>query len=336
MELPKNIKEIQSLTGRVAALNMFSSKATNKCLPFFKVPRKAFKWIDECQEAFQDLKFYLTMAPLLIPSIPGEELYLYLAVSPHAVSLVLITKERKVQKPMYYISHALRGAEGQYLMMEKLAFALTTTSRKLRHYFQAHIINVMTNHLLKKVMNKLEAVGRLIQWAIELSEFDVRYQPRKAINAQALANFIAEFTPSHGDLDGMEGVKTWVVHVDGSSTLHAGGIGVVLQSPEGDKLKNKVHLQYQVTNNEVEYEALLKGLELAMSSEAESILVQGDSQLVIGQVNRTYEVKEGRMKKYFNKVRCLVKKFKEASFIQIPREENMEVDALAKEALANE
>ena len=96
MEPPKNIKEVQSLTRRVAALNRFVSKATDKCLPFFKVLRKTFKWMDECQKAFQDLKDYLTTAPLLSPSVQGEELYLYLAVSPHAVSSALIREEGKV------------------------------------------------------------------------------------------------------------------------------------------------------------------------------------------------------------------------------------------------
>ena len=177
----------------------------------------------------------------------------------------------------YYTSRALRGVEGRYPLIEKLAFALITASRKLRHYFQVHVINVMTDHPLKKEMNKLEAVGRLIQWAVELSEFDILYQPRNAIKAQALEDFIAEFTPSYEDLGERECNKKWVVHVDGSSTLHAGGIGVVLQSPEGDKLKYKVRLQYQTTNNEVEYESLLKGLELAKSLEADSILVLGDS-----------------------------------------------------------
>ena len=71
---------------------------------------------------------------------------------------------------MYYTSRALRGVEGWYSQIEKLAFALITTSRKLRHYFQAHVINVMTDQPLKKAMNKLEVVGRLIQWAAELSE----------------------------------------------------------------------------------------------------------------------------------------------------------------------
>ena len=76
MEPPRNVKEVQSLTGQVAALNRFVSKATDKCLPFFKVLKKVFEWIDECQKAFQDLKVYLTTAPLLSPSILGEELYL--------------------------------------------------------------------------------------------------------------------------------------------------------------------------------------------------------------------------------------------------------------------
>nr|XP_023875028.1 uncharacterized protein LOC111987544 [Quercus suber] len=185
--------------------------------------------------------------------------------------------------------------------MEKLAFALITASRKLRHYFQAHVINVMMDHPLKKAMNKLEATGRLIQWVVELSEFDIKYQPRHSIKAQALADFIAEFTPSYDDVSKMEGNQKWIVHVDGSSTQHIGGIGVVLQSPKGDKLKHKVRLQYQATNNEVEYEAFLKGLELAKFVEAKSILVLGDSQLIIGQVNGMYEAKKERMRKYLNR-----------------------------------
>ena len=218
--------------------------------------------------------------------------------------------------------------------MEKLAFALITASRKLRHYFQAHVIVLMTDHPLKKSMSKLEAAGRLVQWAIELNEFDVKYKPRNAIKAQALADFTAEFTPGHGDLDQREDNRTWVVHVDGSSTLHVEGIGIVLKSPEADTLKRKVRLHYPTTNNEAEYEAFLKGLELAKSLGAESVLVQGDLQLVISQVNGMYEAKEERMKKYLNKVRCLIKKFSEAHFVQILI--NMEVDTLAKEASVSE
>ena len=110
----------------------------------------------------------------------------------------------------------------------------------------------------------------------------------------------------------------------------------MLQSPKGDRLMYKVQLQYQTTNNEVEYEAFLKGLELAKSIEAKSILILGDSQLVMGQVNGTCEAKEEQMKKYLKKVLQLVKKFEETNFVQIPREENMEVDALVKQASTNQ
>ena len=104
MKPPQNIKEVQSFTGRVAARNRSVSKTTDKCLPFFRILRKAFEWTDNCQRSFENLKAYLTTAPLLSPSVLGEELYLYLAVTPHVVSSALIREEGRVQKLVYYIS----------------------------------------------------------------------------------------------------------------------------------------------------------------------------------------------------------------------------------------
>ena len=112
MKPPQNVKEVQSLTGRVAALNRFVSKATDKCLPFFRVLKKAFDWTNDCQKAFQDLKAYLTTALLLSLSVLGEELYMYLVVTTHAVSSALVGEEGRVQKLVYYTSRALRGAKG--------------------------------------------------------------------------------------------------------------------------------------------------------------------------------------------------------------------------------
>ena len=135
MTLPRNINEVQSLNGKVAALNRFVSKATDKCLPFFRTLKKSFEWTDECQQAFEQLKAYLSAPPLLSPSQPGEELFLYLAVSLAAISAALIREEEKVQKPVYYASRALHRAEERYPPMEKLAFALVTATRKLKPYF---------------------------------------------------------------------------------------------------------------------------------------------------------------------------------------------------------
>ena len=77
---------------------------------------------------------------------------------------------------------------------------------------------------------------------MELSEFGVRYRPRETIKAQALADFIVEFTPTYDQQSGDQGVKWWVIRVNGSSTQYAEGVGIVLQSPEGDHLKYVVHL----------------------------------------------------------------------------------------------
>ena len=112
------------MNSKVAALNRFVSKATDKCLPFFRVLRKSFEWMDECQKAFEDLKKYLLSPPLISPSRPGEELYLYIAVSQAAVSATLVREEGGSQQPVYFIRRAFRGAEERYPRMEKLAFTL--------------------------------------------------------------------------------------------------------------------------------------------------------------------------------------------------------------------
>ena len=135
LEPPRMVKTVQSLNGKVAALNRFVSKATDKCLPFFYVLRKSFEWTDECQKAFEDLKKYLSSPPLLNPSRPGEELYFYIAVSQAAVSAALVREEEGSQRPVYFISKAFRRAEERYPKMEKLAFALVTAAQKLKPYF---------------------------------------------------------------------------------------------------------------------------------------------------------------------------------------------------------
>ena len=106
LEPPRTVKALQSLNGKVAALNRFVSKAANKCLPFFRVLRKSFEWMDECQKAFEDLKKYLSSPPLLSPSMPREELYLYIALSQAAVSAALVRDDGVSQRPVYFISKA--------------------------------------------------------------------------------------------------------------------------------------------------------------------------------------------------------------------------------------
>ena len=150
--------------------------------------------MEECETTFQELKHYLSNPLLLSQSKEGEDLFLYLAVSVTVVSAALIKEENRLQLPIYYISQAFQGAEARYPRIEKITFALIVALRKLRPYFQANPIIVMTYQPIKKAMNKPKAIGRMVQWAVELSQFDIEYHPRTAIKAQALANFIVEFT----------------------------------------------------------------------------------------------------------------------------------------------
>ena len=140
---PRTMKKVQSLNGKIAALNKFVSKATDKCLPFFRTLRKSFEGTDECQKAFEDLKKYLSSPPLLNPSKPGEELYLHIAVLQAAISVDLVREEEGTQRPVYFVSRAFRGAVERYPWMEKLAFALVTAAWKLKPYFQAPTIIVL-------------------------------------------------------------------------------------------------------------------------------------------------------------------------------------------------
>lgn len=155
----------------------FISRAINKCLPFFKTLRggKNLVWTDECEKAFQELKKYMSSPLILSKPMLGENLYIYLVVSDSAVNSLLIRNEDRVQKHIYYVSHALLDAETRYPMIEKMALALVIFPRKLRPYFQAHTIVVLTNQSLRQVMQKPEASGRLVQWAVELGEHNIDY-----------------------------------------------------------------------------------------------------------------------------------------------------------------
>ena len=190
--------------------------------------------MEECKTTFQELKRYLSNPPFLSPSKEGEDLFLYLAVSVTAVSAALIREENKIQLPVYYINQAFQGAEAQYPRIEKITFALIVALRKLCPYFQANPIIVMTDQPIKKVMNKHEAARRMVQWAIEFNQFDIEYRRRTAIKAQALVDFIAEFTtPEHEENQ----EELWAIQIDRSSTQKRGGAGVIIFSPKEDVLK---------------------------------------------------------------------------------------------------
>ena len=153
-------------------------------------------------------------------------------------------------------------------------------------------------------------------WAIELSEFDIQYRLRTAIKGQVMTDFIIEYTQLEGK--GAEVLGQWSIHTDGSSNRHAKGAGVVIQTPEGDKIKCMIRLDFPTTNNKAEYEALVVGLDLAKAAVAENMVVHYDSQVITSQINDNYKCKNERMKNYLEEVKNQIGSL-EVRFVQIPR-----------------
>ncbi|XP_010424375.1 PREDICTED: uncharacterized protein LOC104709463 [Camelina sativa] len=293
---PWNTREVQRLTGRIAALNRFISRSTDKCLPFYQLLRgnKRFEWDKKCESAFRELKEYLSSPPVLAKPEQGETLYLYIAISSSAVSGVLVREDRGEQHPIFYMSKTIDGSELRYPTLEKLAYAVIISARKLRPYFQSHTVEVLTNQPLRTILHSLSQSGRLAKWAVELSEYDI-----------------------------------WSLHVDGASSKMGSGAGVRLTSPTGEILEQSFRLAFSASNNDADYEALIAGLRLAHEIGVKKIQAYCDSQLVTRQFSCDYATKHARMDAYLKVVRNLSQKFEFFELVKIPRSDNAPADALA-------
>ena len=182
---------------------------------------------------------------------------------------------------MYYVSKSLHEAEVRSLPLEKATLAVVFGTRKLPHYFQAHTMVVLTQLPLKTILRSANYTGRIAKWGTILGAFDIRYMPCTSVKGQVLADFVAEFTELEVDellADRNKDEKlvdtisqycppTWEVHVDGASNQKGSGVGLVLTSSEKVIVEKSLRLDFLVTNNEAEYEALLEGMAMVQRRE---------------------------------------------------------------------
>ena len=270
LEEPKNAKQVQRLTGMIAALGRFISQSADKCRPFFRLlgKKRKFLWDEDCSAAFQGIKAYLSSPPCLSIPSPGEPLYLYLAMSEHAVSAVLVQETPEYQRPIFFISKTMTETESRYLQLEKAALALVRVAKKLPQYFQATTVTVLTDLPLKALLQCSDFSGRITRWGVQLGSLGVEYKPRTSIKGQVLVDFVAEFQGKDVELGSTNplGFETnsisteWKLFVDGASNALGSEAEAVLISPEGLIMEQAVRLNFLASNNESEYKALLIGL----------------------------------------------------------------------------
>jgi len=337
---PSRKKEVPKLTSRIAALKRFISRSAERSLPFFKVLRGGDKieWGLEQSEAFRQLKSYIATNLVVTVPEPDTPLLLYVAASEHAVSDVLVheTNDHRgaVQRPVYYVSKALSGVKLNYTKVEKMAYAVLSASRKLKHYFQSHEIKLPTSQPLGDILRNKEASGRIGKWAAELSQFDITYVPRTSIKSQALADFMVDWTPSNKEEKKVVD-QQWTLYIDGAWGQLGAGAAAVLIAPTGLKLKYATRLEFRATNNIAEYEELILELNKAKASRVKTLLIKTDSQVVAGQVEKEYLTHNSELARYLSVVRGLERRFKGFTLQYIPRAENCEADELAKAAANN-
>jgi ribonuclease HI len=188
---------------------------------------------------------------------------------------------------------------------------------------------VLTEHPLKKILQKPNLSGRLVNWSVELGQFDIEFHPRTSIKGQILAEFLLEFsnTPENEELPKKE---TWIAYVDGSSANRKSGVGVTLASPDGEIFRYTIKLGFVTTNNEEEYEVVLAGLSIAQEMGAKNLDVKSDSQVVVSHVQGLADAQGEKMIQYLDKVGKYQSNFDRTVMTKIPREENAQADALSK------
>ncbi|XP_071699358.1 uncharacterized protein [Rutidosis leptorrhynchoides] len=343
LKTPTTVKEMQSLNGKLASLSRFLSKGAEKQLPFLKVLKgclgaKKISWTEEAEKAFVEMKAHIANLPTLTSPKMGETLYFHLATSKECISTVLVAERERVQVPIYFVSRVLQGAEVNYPELEKLTLALVHTARKLRRYFQAHPIIVLTNKQIRQVLMKPEKSGRMAKWAIELGEHDIDFQTHHLIKAQVLADFMAETTETDEENNSTFAqiitptveMKEWKLFTDGASSCDGSGAGLMLINPEGQEFTYKLRFEFSTTNNEAEYEALLAGLRIAKEMKFEHLQAFVDSQLVANQVLGIFEARQPIIQLYLSKVRELVESFRSFTIEHERRSRNKKADALSK------
>nr|AAO66577.1 putative GAG-POL precursor [Oryza sativa Japonica Group]AAT77827.1 putative reverse transcriptase [Oryza sativa Japonica Group]ABF96918.1 retrotransposon protein, putative, unclassified [Oryza sativa Japonica Group] len=331
---PKNKTELQEMIGKINFDRRFISNLSGRLEPFTPLLRlkadQQFTWGAEQHKALDSIKEYLSSPPVLIPPQKGIPFILYLSASEKSIGSVLIQELEWKERVVFYLSRRLLDAETRYSPVEKLCLCLYFSYTRLRHYLLSNEYSVICKaDVVTYMLSAPILKGKVGKWIFSLTEFDLRYESPKAVKGQAIADFIIEH---RDDSIGSVEIVPWTLFFDGSVCTNGCGIGLVIISPRGACFQFAYTIKPYPTNNQAEYEAVLKGLQLLKEVEADAIEIMEDSLLVTSQLVGEYECKNDTLMVYNEKCQELMKKFRLVTLKHLSREQNIEANDLAQGA----
>jgi hypothetical protein len=238
---PTTKKELQQLIGKINFVRRFISNLSGRIEPFMELVKiktnEEFRWGVEQQWAFEEIKEYLSRPPVLVPPQQDRLFYIYLSVGDTSIASVVVQLYDDKERVVFYLSRRMLDAETRYPDMEKLCLCLFFTCTKLRHILlSAEVIIICKSDVIKHMLSAPVLKGRLGKWVFALSEFDIRYQPTKAVKGQALEDLIAERVNTNM---AALSVRAWAMYFDGSVCEDGCGIGILLVSPWGQRILSR-------------------------------------------------------------------------------------------------
>ena len=279
--------------------------------------------------------------PTVQAPVHRNPLLLYLAVNSYAIGALIAQEDGGgVEQLMYYISHALKDAETRYPRAERACLAIVYASQRLRHYFLAYKVWLMTkSHTIKALLQQPILSGRISQWLLQLSQYDLRMGKSRAVKSQAITDLLAQFPREEEfplDDEVLKEVvmaekirEQWVMKFDGSSTTQLGGVRVVLYHEKDKAIVLLFKLEFPYSNNTAEYEAYLTRLATALEMRVKHLKVMGDSKLVVCQTKGIFSLKEPSLALYKVMAQKMEEKFSTFEIEHAPRNKNRFTDTLA-------
>jgi hypothetical protein len=207
--------------------------------------------------------------PVLVPPQLNKPFKLYVAADAQTIGSALIQEFEGKERVVAYLSRKLLDPETRYSAAEKLCLCVYYSCTKFQHYLlNAECIVYSKFDVIKHMLPMPILNGRIGKWILALSEFELKFESTKAVKGQIIADFITEHRdPSINLLE----ITPWALFFDGYSCGKVGGVGILLISPRGEMFEFSIPIQPTITNNQSEYEALLRGLQYLKEAKAISV-----------------------------------------------------------------